>query len=911
MNTLEPNNQPNNNQELPAEKLPLNLDRQVKMANKVITNMNQVGKLAFTGPTGIGKTSFIELIGKIFGLPVMTIEVPHIVEEDLLQLGFYVKASVKNPDESTQAVDVRIPPTQDQLAKAKPPSEEQLAKAGLKDLSQIEIKIGRSYLNTQLEKLRAPNEQEYKKLIQNFNDEEKQLLKEIQDTNLPNTITNIRKNFQRILFVDEYFRAASDNVAGILRDLLTEDMIGEEKLPDGTFSIFASNVLDSGIRDRIENEIFDQEVDFFVPTKDEWLAYTVSRIVGRGIKVHNDVKEAFNQSLKDEDISLDFFGDKLRVSPRRWTEMFTSINASYPFKNDQMLAILYKSIKRQFSFEGQTAEIFLNQITAMLEELAEKCKLKWPPLNIDDEEWREVLAQQILIINQSKGLIKYIPTILGMPGIGKTSILAEFETNPRYNLRGILVNCQSLNPQSVTGGILPDLEDDKRPQVSKGTPQLLEFIKSGMKKADEAYLQRLKTNPETSENWQAIYDAYTKQEFRYIILFDELNRNPDERFQNAIRKLLLEKKFNEKDKLPDKCIVVAAMNPGGNGTFELTSHMLDAITVIDGTPNWPLLLNYFERLASNLQSSPESNFSPEAATIALKLIKDFTEELCRNQSKGKLKNFYVTLPAERNAPEENTVGPYVSPRDYEGILRGIMANYDRLNYVAQQVENSLEGRDRKKFNVDEFITYGNNRLDGLSSVFIDKLTSIFRSYSVGVKVPEELKLKIETFVNNTVIKFRQLNTGISLAVILDNMLNRQEYNINTDVNFRNAWQSGLRASQFRDELEDYLKILKNKNPDNFYGNIEQIIAKFNRYKGTDLNQIKAEIWIALSTTFSEITQAATNDEKSIRDFADKFTRLRKLLYSTSEVKESFNRKKINSRKLKLERKLMELNRLEL
>lgn len=911
MNTLEPNNQPNNDQDLISEKLPVNLDRQVKMANKIITNMNQVGKYAFTGPTGIGKTSFIESIGKIFGLPVMTIEVPHIVEEEILQLGFYVKASVKNPDASSDAVDVRIPPTEEQLAKASPPTEEQLKKAKIKDLSQIEIKIGRSYLNTQLEKLRAPSEQEYKKLIQNFNDEEKQILKEIQDTNLPNTITNIRKRFQRILFVDEYFRTASDNVSGILRQLLTADMIGEEKLPDGTFSIFASNILDSGIRDRTEIEIFDKEVDFFMPTKDEWLVYTINRIIGRGIKIHKDVKEAFNQSLKDEDLSLDFFGDKLRVSPRRWTEMFTSINALYPFKNDQVLAILYTSLKRQFSFEGQTAEIFLNQTTAMLEELAKKCGLKWPPLRIDDEEWREVLAQQILIINQNKGLIKYIPTILGMPGIGKTSILAEFETNPRYNLRGIEVNCQTLNPQSVSGGILPDLEDEENPKVSKGTPQLLQFIKSQMKKTDQAYIQRLKNDPETSENWQAIYDEYTKQDFRYVILFDELNRNPDERFQNAIRKLLLEKKFNEKDKLPDNCIVIAAMNPGGNGTYELTSHMLDAITVIDGTPNWPLLLNYFEKLASNLQSSPKSNISPEAAAIALKLIKDFTEELCRNRSKGKLKNFYITLPAEANAREENTVGPYISPRDYEGILRGIMASYDRLIYVAQQIENRLEGQDRKEFNVDEFITSGNSKLDGLSSEFIDKLTSVFRSYNVGVNVPDKLINEIKTFVNNTVIKFRQANTGVSLEVILDNMLNRQEYNINTDVNFKNVWQSGLRASQFRDELEDYLKILKNKNPDNFYGNIEQIIAKFNRYKGTDLNQIKAEIWIALSTTFSEITQAATNDEKSIRDFADKFARLRKLLYSRSEVKESFNRKKINSRKLKLERKLMELNRLEL
>ena len=60
-------------------------------------NMRGLGGIMLGGDPGIGKTSFIELFSDLTGVHLITIEIPHIVEEHIINIPFLVY----NPNNGT------------------------------------------------------------------------------------------------------------------------------------------------------------------------------------------------------------------------------------------------------------------------------------------------------------------------------------------------------------------------------------------------------------------------------------------------------------------------------------------------------------------------------------------------------------------------------------------------------------------------------------------------------------------------------------------------------------------------------------------------------------------------------------------------------------------------------------------
>jgi hypothetical protein len=113
------------------------------------------------------------------------------------------------------------------------------------------------------------------------------------------------------------------------------------------------------------------------------------------------------------------------------------------------------------------------------------------------------------------------------------------------------------------------------------------------------------------------FAAWQAADVKYLIFFDELNRTNTKVF-NAIRKVLLEKEFTHEYKLPEEAVIVAAINPTGKGTVELTKHVRDVFDVI---PVGISHAKFKTHLETNVKTALEkANVSPEATSIAMSAL---------------------------------------------------------------------------------------------------------------------------------------------------------------------------------------------------------------------------------------------------------------------------------------------------
>ena len=68
-------------------------------------NMRNLGGILLGGDPGIGKTTFLELFSDLTGIHLITIEVPHIVEEHIINIPFIVYMDGKKKAGSSQLKD--------------------------------------------------------------------------------------------------------------------------------------------------------------------------------------------------------------------------------------------------------------------------------------------------------------------------------------------------------------------------------------------------------------------------------------------------------------------------------------------------------------------------------------------------------------------------------------------------------------------------------------------------------------------------------------------------------------------------------------------------------------------------------------------------------------------------------------
>lgn len=616
----------------------LNIDGKVQLIEHLFDHMHSkaggLGQSGYLlgGDTGVGKTSFIRDFGALLGLELIIIETPHIVEEHIIDIPFIV---VKPNGASTtkhQTVDTK----------------------GGK--AEFDIQFAKSNL--------------YSALVSSQKTADAQLLSNVyrrkdlvliweklggSDKKIPAEIADLRKKFKTILFLDEYFRQTSNAIRNMLRSILN-GRIGSNKLPADVYVIFASNLVDQGVGDILENEDF-KLLNFDTPNLDEWFAYLITKYQGHGkVKLDEELVKKFYDLLKKNkgSLSLDDIEADVRVSPRRWEQLILYINGSLPVKDQRDAELLLKNVEVNFQNyqTGDKAKIAADVVDTVKELIKTRQKITADPKGVDDSDWRETLKHQIearINVGPSR---KYVPVIGGLPGAGKTKHITDLATD--LNLVPVFVDVQNLSPEEVIGTPLAQNGAADDIEVTFSRPPLWDDIQRQMKEGKAHLEARLKKFYGDKEG-AAKFDEWKKADVKYIIFFDELNRTNTKVF-NAVRKVLLEKEFNHEYKLPEDSVVVAAINPTGKGTHELTKHVRDVFDVIPVGISWQKFKKHLD--------SVELGVDKTVAEISRGALNAFVENFrIKGEKKGNVDpHFYLN------------VGPtplYISAREYTDMLSGV------------------------------------------------------------------------------------------------------------------------------------------------------------------------------------------------------------------------------------------------
>lgn len=650
----------------PVTKVPgiVNQDSKVKLMARIATNMLSGAKvrMMLAGETGIGKTSFVRDFCQMLGLPIIILEVPHTVEEHLVNIPYIIEINGKSY-QGSETVDT--------------------------NKKQYGIELAKSHLISQMEKLHKVPDAQYSQLRQTFNADVQELLNGFEQR-YPGQIAKIRSKYDRVLFLDEYFRQTSTTIRNTLRNIL-DHRIGNDPIPRGTYVMYASNIKDTGLEQSETAHATFKEINFEAPTVSAWMNRMISS-VGKSINLKKDVVDAFMQALKDEHMDTERFEGKTRISPRRWSEVLMQINDAYPFSSIDEANKLQTLLKRQFQNEddkshGPMTDVYdvLNNVLFNLYKKSgiDAGKVRDVPVG----EWRDVVAYHVMQKERIGENKKYVPVMAGPPGIGKTAIGDVFE-EPPYNMRFIVVNCTGLSSDSVTG--IPmgqpqaDAKGQNRTETEFSEPALYIQITKLMEQHRDAYYEDLKEQEAEGElgdrTADQAFQEWQNQRYRYVIFFDEINRVPNTATFNSLRQLILEKKYNHlfflndsavnttaSNRPGDGVICLGAMNPKDQGTIGMTEHFKDAVDIIDSEPDWANTIAHLGQVAERLKE--KGRYRDEAVDTAFKLIEEFPKIFTQKEKGGK-QNYQFF-------PREMLFEFYVSPRDYTELFKDMCYSIDR------------------------------------------------------------------------------------------------------------------------------------------------------------------------------------------------------------------------------------------
>ncbi len=615
--------------------------------------------LILTGDPGVGKTSFIRSYAKLLGIPLVTVEAPHITEEHIINIPFMIIKGDKITKENAVI--------------------EMGASSSLKDDKQaFEIVQAESNLVTKLKNMGG----------QKLKDQQ-HLASVAQDKNLRGVYANyralinaVRDSFNCILFLDEYYRNDNIKIRNILRNILN-GRIGNDKIPRGTFIVYASNLSDDGLEDIPMNNDF-AEMEFKAPDKEQWFDYMLKKYEQNEVKefpniqMDHRVYNKFYKTLEKEDLSYDDNDTEVRTSPRRWEQLMLYVNANLPVNNVKEAKILMSNVEVNFRnyIEGKTSNMYSKVKKMMIELIKETSGIEFEGDTHPQTEWKDVLEQQLATkikmdgeaTDTNKEARKYVPIVSGEPGIGKTAHMGQVADN--LGLHFIHIDVSTLTRESTTG--IPKasqaVDENGKPLVDQNglpvmttqfsKPELLDLIQ---KKMQEAIEEDAVFPPSERKKGQGRY--------KFLLLFDELTR-ADAQVFNSIRKLLLEKSFNEEFDLPAEIMVVGALNPEDEGVGELTKHTRDVVDIIPARASWAKTESYL--LSAERPDGLEAalGFDCNGATVgAIKNV------LAHFQSKDVDWRGNPVLKEEKmfNMREGGDV-IYVSPREITDVVTMVNAN---------------------------------------------------------------------------------------------------------------------------------------------------------------------------------------------------------------------------------------------
>lgn len=610
----------------------------IKLLEKVLGHMDQMhggsvhGGILLSGDPGIGKTTFVEQLASLLGLQAIVIEVPHMTEEHLINIPFVVFNPATN---STQ-----------NFASREVPSNEK----------EYSVVLAQSALFNHIVQARQMPDAEYIKHIKNSPGYIQDFYKYLggDEKTIPDTIKQARNNFKAILFLDEYYRQTSPRIRNILRGILN-NKIGIHQIPRDVYILYASNMKDAGLESIASNAQFTQ-VEYKTPSKNEWFDWFIAKFKDdKSVKLNVDIIERFKKELKDEHLSYTDIEKEVRTSPRRWEQLLLYINNSIPVASEKEAKAFLTNVKNNFIHyqteeHSDLADKVLEAVVKLINDTSTFKKID-KSATLDPSEWRENL-QHLIEAQKTLGKHrKHIPVVSGPPGIGKTSF--AHQVAEKENLRLIDIDVSEINAEDVTGIPLPGKRTDENLPVKFSVPKLYYQIMDQIKEADAAHIAGLKK--EHGKDADKYIEEYKKAPWKYLIFFDEINRT-DEKTFNALRRVILEKNFGPSDdekgtliRLPKESIVVAALNPEGGGTTELTHHFRDVVDIVPAKASWT-------EVRTLLKNRQYKNVPESVKESSLQLIDSFVEKFKSKESKhGKnQKPFYLDVGT--------TI--YMSPREY-------------------------------------------------------------------------------------------------------------------------------------------------------------------------------------------------------------------------------------------------------
>ena len=693
---------------------------QTKRIAKVIEAMYKTASnannsyLLLAGEAGTGKTSTLKLVASLMKQKLITIEAPHIIEEDIISIPFVVKTAKGEEKHNMELKD--------------------------NGKGEFEIVNAESALITKIKELYKDHSSDwtdsrYEKFLN-----QNKLLKPLAKI-YKLLIDKFSEKYKVTLFIDEYYRAGDKKIKNILRSVLNGH-IGGTPIPPYTYFVYASNIEDEGVDDVLEN-YQNYQLDFDKSTKDEWLAFIANKmgidpetgevdeetLEKSPIKV--EVYEAFMEKFSDDLLNYENEDLEIRVSPRRWEEIIKVISSVIPTNDIEELRGLATFAKEQCThyLTQETDYELFDKILDIIKTASSKAGVE---LNDDmlipyaPKEWEQMLKFQFEVKNKLGEERKYVPILSGGTGIGKTSIIKQFAYSKGLKL--IVIDSQTLNGDEVSGIPLPQ-------ETEEG-------------------LKTKFTEPPLYKQIMSQYDEDLKNEldgkYTHILFLDEFNRVEDVKIFNVLRSMLLEHNISGFE-LPKDIMIVGAINPTdtGDGVIELTKHTVDVLDVIPAEADYNKMISFLKGLPqyNELSQNYGQNFAENIIQIHHKIV-------------DKLKSD-ERMFSEGTIEDENTKKFYWSAKDDSVYIDArtqsecVIMNYNALEMLylredTQELIEKLQSNDKEARN-----EAGEELADILTELLVESYdgnlkNKILTIYKLEKSLYEDIMDIIKLIVSETV-----------------------------------------------------------------------------------------------------------------------------------------------------------------
>lgn len=764
----------------------VSFDKKIEILEHIFDNMivqhHDLGAVGYMlgGDTGVGKTSFIKDLQKLLGLELILIETPHLIEEHIVRIPFIV---FKDDNEDKKELSVKGGP-------------------------EFEVQLAKSNLHTQLTSAKKLSDSQYFKSIYAGSDDLIKIYEQLggSKTEIPKDIKKIRAAYECILFLDEYFRQTSTPIRNMLRSILN-GKLGSDDIPKDIYIIFASNLVDEGVGDILENEDF-RLLDFKAPDKEEWFAYIVSKFKkDKNVKLNDEVINHFYKIIDNENLSSDDVEADVRTSPRRWEQLLLYVNSSLPVKDEKEASHLLRNVQINFKDydSGKQAAIAEKVLKSVRQLIKETSNIEVSTI-AEASDWRDTLKHQIeqkIKLGESR---KYIPVISGLPGSGKTKHIHQLSIE--LNMVPVVIEVQNLSAEDVIGIPISKNSAKGDIEVAFSKPPLYDDILSQIKSGESKHLAMLKEaySPEEAKTKEA---EFKKAKFKYLIFFDEMNRTKTKVF-NAIRRILLEKSFGDNLPLSEGSVIVAAINPTGKGTIKLTKHMKDVLDIIPTGISWSKWRQHVDKIDFSHVDNKKS------VDVVKKIFDSFIEKfrVRKSEVEDADPHFFLNV---------SDTPIYMSPREYSNLITNAVQSFDR---AYDKALNMIKKDDSKYDEAEKMLR------DNLYKSFTHSL-----NYTMKVKFgtdnpefDEDLKGWFDTTKDFDM--FAKKVETLGLGSILSKTFDKKDEHLFNDIEFVN-YLDNVDPHKFKEELEDFLK-------DKIKHNIEMFKTKDYPKKTLKDNAIKLE-----------------------------------------------------------------------